>query len=186
MAAQPDPAVEWISVAQWAKECDIRSQTARYRINRVGIPLVEGKVQRGEANALWAAKGSPKFSNNRFGKGRAAGPPTAINDGQRPVLTTIDGGRQQRSLADIELEQQEIKLAMEKVKLAERVGQLWPAEEVKLHVAGMIVEARETLFHLPNEMADRLVGKTPQEIKKILQKAIDGVLAKLSEYKPKK
>lgn len=178
---EQSPQPEMIPLRQWAEEQGVTYQAVLRRCQVHGIPITHGRVNRDEANAIWARLGNPIAQNKRSGR-----PPGGINHEvhpRQPILAfkAPEGGG--RSLGEIEIDRAAVKLAKERLALATAAGKVYPAAAVDQHVTGMITAARETLYHLPGELQDRLAAcMDPIECGRILERAIDGALRKLAGF----
>lgn len=198
-----DAAPELITIAEWAREEGIDSRVARVRIERHKIPVIGGRVNRAEANRIWQLNHNPRQAARRRKKPVEGAPVPPVEPkpagqqerkGRPPSLTmnvvSIEGGgKAERSFENIDRARAEIKLMQEQLKYATSAGLVYPAADVDNFVSSMIVSCRETLWHLPGEIQDKLAASMdPVECGKILQRGVEGALKKMGKFtfKPKK
>lgn len=67
------------------------------------------------------------------------------------------------------------------LELAERRGELWPASEVKVEVAGAFETAKRTMLSFSGRLAPQLHGLPPEEIAQVLDGAVRDCLDELGE-----
>ena len=79
-----------------------------------------------------------------------------------------------------------VKRELSEIKLEETKNNLHSTDDIMLIVGGLVANFRRKLLGLPNKMANRIEGKSADDINELLTKEIHDSLIELSELDPSK
>jgi hypothetical protein len=170
-----------ITTAEWAAELGITVQAANKRIRSHHIPrLPNGKIDRDEANAIWAKTFDP--SQTRKKSTEAAIPPSPAS----PLGELLEEeAENSASLAIVRTYREKIKAKRDKLALDREEKTLILAADATEAWGRMISSARSAILLLPAKLAPRVAPLSDaRDAQIVIEKEIHALLTELSEYQP--